>query len=434
MRHARRAAEGDFGLHERLARARNRTVRLNRAGAAFLLVAVLSWLGLPLGPWRVPLSFLAGLVALAWPVHGSRSWALGVIRRQTGLAYETALALEEQPRDEYGFRPLIRARARSRIAGLELPHQAEWWLAAFAVALVLLFLPALPARVPWGGGAPPPAAQGPAPTQGAADEEEHAQEQPPSPAEELEENLPARAAAPESPAPAGASAPAEARDAREQEAEVLDRFLDNLRERREPQQAAAELPLSEVPGAAEGTSTAEAPEEPGGTAPAENGDTETPGPAADGQAGADDGNGTVDGSAAGEAPGEQPAADAGAEANESAAGDGRDQDGAGDTPGPGDALSAGTDGSDSAGAGAGPEGSTAGERLPDTGAREEELLEGTLLSDRFNLGGDVRLPGFTDVELPPGASPSGYGRAVERSLSGGTVPLEYQEVIRGYFR
>jgi len=33
-----------------------------------------------------------------------------------------------------------------------------------------------------------------------------------------------------------------------------------------------------------------------------------------------------------------------------------------------------------------------------------------------------------------GASPGRLGEAVERSLTGGNVPLEYQDIIRNYFR
>ena len=96
-------------------------------------------------------------------------------------------------------------------------------------------------------------------------------------------------------------------------------------------------------------------------------------------------------------------------------------------------FSPGDEDGQSAGAGAGPETAALQEQL--NGAQgEEEFLEGQLTGGEVNVGGDVRLPGFADVELPPGASPAGYGEAVERALTGGTVPLEYQEIIRNYFR
>ena len=50
---------------------------------------------------------------------GGEAWAFRYIRESSGLAYETAIGLEGQPRDDFGLRSAIRSRARTRIAGLE---------------------------------------------------------------------------------------------------------------------------------------------------------------------------------------------------------------------------------------------------------------------------------------------------------------------------
>lgn len=446
MRHAvnssGRETAGDFGLHERLRRRRNRALRLNRAGFACLAAAALLWLSGLAGGWQLAGSLLAAATGLVWPVPDSRRWALARIGEQTGLAYETALSLENGERDDYGLRPLVRSRARAGIAGMELPAQQEWWLAALTVAAVLLLLPSLRLVPPWHAAAPPPPAAGGITTDAGhdddqAEDEETADATPVQAAAEPEEALPARAATAEPGSQAPAAEAGTSRDGREAEAEVLDRFLDNLRERREPQAAGA-LPLSETPAATDTVPEDRSGDEAEGTAPGDGGDDGAAAGREDGAAPAGTAAGDGTDEAADPAAGDDTAdsaAPAGATADEPPGGgpepqagpDGGDGDGA-ETPGFGDGAG------DSAGGGPGPQGTAAPERLEAAAGREPELLEGQLGSGPVNLGGDVRLPGFSDVELPPGAAAGDYGRAVERSLSGGNVPLDYQEVIRDYFR
>ena len=244
-------------------------------------------------------------------------------------------------------------------------------------------------------------------------------------------------AAPQLPQDAGApAADAGAAGEGQGEGEVLDRFLDNLRAR--PEQEGGGSTLFAEPRDAGSEDEAD---EPGGSqqgdAPDEPGDEE-----ADGSPG--DGDGDEDGAGqpgSGAEPGEDGAEDdeGGSSAQDL---DLPEPPGAGDAsmeeadPGAGDTgLEAGADGADGEdGVGSGP-GSSAvqvEQRLEAGG--EEEFLQGILDGEEFNLGGDVRLPGFTDVELPPGTSPASLGEAVERSVTEGSVPLEYQEVIRNYFR
>lgn len=84
-----------------------------------------------------------------------------------------------------------------------------------------------------------------------------------------------------------------------------------------------------------------------------------------------------------------------------------------------------------AGAGAGPE-AEAGVAPGQAGA--PELLPGVLQDGPENPAGTVRLPGDTEVYLPPGRAPTEYQAAAEEALTEGDLPLAYQEVIRRYFR
>lgn len=65
---------------------------------------------------------------------------------------------------------------------------------------------------------------------------------------------------------------------------------------------------------------------------------------------------------------------------------------------------------------------------------DPEQLEGQLEQGTINTGGQVRLPGDDDVTLPGGSAPAEYQQGVERALSEGRIPVEYQEILRSYFR
>jgi len=62
------------------------------------------------------------------------------------------------------------------------------------------------------------------------------------------------------------------------------------------------------------------------------------------------------------------------------------------------------------------------------------VLPGVLQDGPENPAGTVRLPGDTEVFLPPGRAVTEYQTAAEEALSEGDLPLAYQEVIRRYFR
>src|SRR5690625_3905203 len=109
---------GDFGLHVRLGRKRNRHIRLTRASLVLLAAALLGWFsGLP-PLWDVSVSVAAVVVGLMWPVSVSFNWALQLITEARGLAHATALQRSGQPRDECGLTSQVRVRARRRIAGM----------------------------------------------------------------------------------------------------------------------------------------------------------------------------------------------------------------------------------------------------------------------------------------------------------------------------
>ena len=64
----------------------------------------------------------------------------------------------------------------------------------------------------------------------------------------------------------------------------------------------------------------------------------------------------------------------------------------------------------------------------------QEQLPGVLRDGPESVAGSVRLPGSTEVELPPGTSYAPYQNAAEEALTEGDLPLDYQEIIRRSFQ
>src|SRR5690625_3399693 len=433
---------GDFGLHVRLGRKRNRHIRLTRASLVLLAAALLGWFsGLP-PLWHVSLSLAAGLVGLMWPVRGSFNWALQLSTKESGRAYDTALQTSGQPRDEFGLSSQVRARARRSIAGMSEPRSQVWWLSAPQPALIILALPALRLAEPWRSTPAEPPPEPPPAVAGTDDVEEDPQaDSSASQPEQADPELPPQATAPPESGPeSGAGSAGSEATRSERESQVRDRILGNLRERPPESGADASLGGTPLPADPDSTTPELQDDTPGdGTMPAKDEPQEVRDQPADGQEPASgegdregDGQEGPEGDAQHEGPGsEQPGGESGPQPGE------EESESAGQSPQPGEeggmGLSAGEDEADGAGASSGPEGLLPG-RDEQAAQGEEEFLEGELAGSEVNLGGDIRLPGFTDVELPPGSAPGTYGEAVERALTGGNVPLEYQEIIRNYFR
>ncbi|HZJ10632.1 MAG TPA: hypothetical protein VFD39_13115, partial [Trueperaceae bacterium] len=120
----------------------------------------------------------------------------------------------------------------------------------------------------------------------------------------------------------------------------------------------------------------------------------------------------------GEAPGGEPGSEA-------------EQGESGFQAGGGDGSS--SDPLDAGGAGAGP-GNEQEAGVAEGEQTQPDFLEGVLEDGPENPAGTVRLPGDTDVALPPGRSAADYQSAAEEALTEGDLPLSYQEIIRRYFQ
>lgn len=451
-------------LHTRLAQ---RAALLTRAtrGAAAAAVAAVMGLFLGLTPqWHALASLAAAGVAAAWPLRPGLRAAFAAIAQQAGLAYQTHI--EHAGRDDpHGLLAAASVQARLSIRGVTPPRQGAWWLPLAALALATWLLASViggpgawfPPQQP---GLPESAAPPPTPPPVTAPEPDFAEAEP-----EPDEVTPpdAAEAPPQPPADPGPGdgrddAPPEG-DAEGVEREALERFLESLRERpslSEAERAAAEAERDAERDAGdadlEGAEVRDDPDaslDDGQRTPAERRDDldadttlDTPERGGEGEPTDEEARDDQD-PASGADPGDDAAGDPdqleeglGEDAFD-AAGDpgadpGRDDEQPGESGMGGDEPELDAGEGDDAGVGIGrPD--PGHDQVPDPGG-DLEALPGILGPGPETLGGRVRLPGRgSDIELAPDAA-ARFERAVEQAVTDGSVPVEYQEVIRNYFR
>lgn len=435
------ARRGTFELHRQLAGAEAWHRRITVASLAALVGSAAAWLvGPPLG-WHVTAVVVAFLAGLAWPVPDTTTRALGWIAGRAGLAYETALTVgsatgQTETGDPYGFRQALGDRARASTARVQPPRRQHWWIAVLAVALGLLLLPAAqlvgPAAGTNGVGGPPETTA-PVSPEPEADEPLVDLEEP----EEFERGAEPRDNAGDSQSPAdGDLAPGASGDQ-----EPLSRVLDNLRERDNPfrsveapqEEGTPAAPVSqqredEPPQDADGAQQRSRGQEPG---EAEEG--QEPGAAAEGTGEPGEGDEQSDEGRSEEGPDEGE----GEGTPGPTAGDENAPEREGDTPAGGQEPGDGEgelDPDASSGIGQGPSAPRPTDGLEEGPGQQPEFLPGQLERGPENPGGSVLLPGEGDIDVPDELRQREYRRAVEEAVTDGQVPLEYQEIIRNYFR
>jgi len=390
---------------------------------------------------------LCGAIAAAWPLRRDERRALRWVGERVGLAYETAWehgrrAPAGDPRAA-ALRAAVEVQGRLSVRDLHPPTPAAWWLPLATVALGLWLWSS------WGAGpasgSPGAPAAGPPPSTTTAplvpDDVRVADAMADTPeALDAPDDDAARDAERSGTAPSGASG-AEAGGGAAAERDVLERFLDRLRERPpEPEDTAR---TGEAAGMAQEGDEASWDRSPlddglGSGAPHSEGDPvgERPwdGEGADGEtteSGEAEGEGRAGDPAEGEEDGEGAAGDAGD------AGDAADEAGgeAGErAPGSGDPMGV-DEGGDDAGAGIGVSAPSEAGEPGDAAMGDPDPLP-SLLGPGAELPiGGIQLPGVgPDGAFPTGPAGTVFRRGVEEALNEGDLPVAYQEVIRNYFR
>ena len=433
-------------LHRQLARHRSRGVRLLAGSVSALLVSVTLWLlGMPLS-LHLLATLAAFLLGFLYPARGALSWALRWIASVAGLSYQTALELDED--DAYGFREAVAARAALAADQVEPPQRPRWWLPIGALALGLALLPFTPFRDTnrFGNLALPgrPLSSGPATADTEAPSEVQEQAEQPEAPETTPETLAAAEAPPvlDEFDEASGEAPPDTLSENTADDEALSRFIENLSEREAPPEQSN--PFGTVPPELSPQTDGERSEGDPNTQAASDRQQEGEQEAQQGgggdsegeqegeqQAGSEDGSQggqeetvSTEGQSQGEQQGEQTSQggqDASAtetqEPGSEAAAQTGLEEGGNDAPGQGQTT-------------VNPQATTdLGE--PEAGP---EFLQGELGRGPNNLGGTIRLPGSAEeTQAGPGRS-GGFSSAEEQAITEGRIPLEYQDIVRNYFR
>jgi hypothetical protein len=474
-------------LHERLASRRLWFFRLVTASASALIVSFVLWLiRVPL-TWHllgIALSFIAGLFVQ----RPMKTWAIAWIRERVGLSYETALEQSlSKNADAFGFTDTLRQRATEEASRLTPPNYQAWWLPLLAIAFGLAFLPLIPSipNLPTTFSGQPATIPTPAPSNQTANTVEPSPQttpqtvaeppstgQPPSPANgetetsQLSEVAPSSTGNPNS-------------NSQSADQEALGRFLDNLRESEQPQQDAPDTDLSSVmpqssgnqssnedrasrprseqtnpfarPGQNQADEAQSGKDQSGQQNANENAQT---GDAQQGQdeqnqgqeqqAQSDDGQSDSQSETAGSSSsdqgeqGQDTFGDSEKGAEEQSAQQSEQGSGENGVKAEGTGSEQSSDsGQNAEGAGSLPGAATAQSTEEVTGSSQQnpDFLPGQLSEGTNNIAGTVRLPGETgQTVFPEGSAPGSFNRAEEEALTEGRIPLEYQEVIRNYFR
>ena len=472
-------------LHKRLARRRAAQARLFTGGVAALAGSAVGWLfglTLPLHLALLGLGFAGGFF---WRFIGvgrrAERWAFGWIEPQAGLSYETALELPASDTSPLG--EAVRARA-ARAEGLGTPPLEPWALPPLVLALALAAVPhfVLPTlRAPLEpllpqilttanpDVAPPaePEAGVPEPEAAAEPETGTPETAEPEPGTDTpsEENA-ANDDGGDSSVNTDAAAPATG--TAPSESATLEQFLEGSGAA-QPGEGGREASGAEAQAAAEAAAQRSAAEDEGtpggeGNGPGQpsaearpGGNENAPANAGAGEPSADDAlestnrdlrgarpsgaedeaTGQEGSEAGGEGEGTPPDAQAvppqGAQqgAGEPGQGDGPSQPGEASEGRSQTGQGSEQGSSDEAGRGSGGEAGGGGERLP---GGTLERLTGERTEGDPNLRAETLQQGDVPDTLPRTGGPESYRRAAEEVIREGRIPLEYQQLVRDYFR
>jgi hypothetical protein len=391
---------------------------------------------------------LGGAIVAAWPLRSDERRALRWVGERVGLAYETAweharLAPAGDPRAA-ALRSAVEVQGRLSVRDLQPPTPAAWWLPLATVALGLWLWSSWGATPADGAPGAPPAGPPPSTTTAPFVPEdariEDSMVDDPAALEPPDDSDAARDGERSGSAPSGASG-AEAGGGAAAERDVLERFLDRLRERPPEPEDAARTGEAAGMGQEDDQESGDLPpldDDLRSGAPGDEGDPtfERPldGEGAEGET-TEQGEGDGEGRSGESAEGDE--GEDGAAGDEGEEGEGADEPGSDpreQAPGSGDPLGV-DEGSDDASAGIGVSAPGQAGAPGESAMGDPEPLP-SLLGPGAELPiGGIQLPGAgPDGAFPTGPAGTVFRRGVEEALNEGDLPVAYQEVIRNYFR
>ncbi len=433
--------------HVRLARRKMWNQKLTAASILSVFVSLLLWFfGVSLFIHIIGV-FVSLLIGLFFPIKKSLDWSQKYIAKSIGLSYQTALENNEDL--PYGFQESLASYIKKVLVRLEPPKFRRWWLPILVVSFGLVLLPVSPFRatpralgLPFGETLTPEEARQQQERTEQAQETRTEEEQDPDGAD-AKEVVSQETNNPQTLEDTAGASGQSLTDLSENVAdeEALSRFLDNLSEREIPpeQENQLENQPNIQPSSADGsqedaTPQAEGAENSQSSSNSSEGSNEDQ-PSNTGEEQAEQSP------SQGEGQGEDEGSDSSAETGDSDETQ-SDQEGASstgeqaDTNGPTENSSDESvdQGSDGAGENASISQASTGIE-EDAPTDDPEFLQGELSQGESNLAGTVRLPGASQESFDPSQlSATDFQRAQEQAVTEGRIPIEYQEIIRNYFR
>lgn len=433
-------------IHTSLAQQKRLHFKLTAAGILSSVISLLLWLSgvsLFIHLIGILVSFIIGLF---YPSKNNLNWALKHIEKSTGLSYQTAL--EHPSALPYGLDTALNSYAKRSLSRLEAANFRRWWLPLMVISFGLTLLPYTPFRSsPRSVGLPGLENNfltgTNAEKQNPAETLERQAEQDPQQASPNQVNS-QETSRPQTLDDALGSNGQGLNDLAENVADekALSRFLENLRERElaEENQTTPPAPQRATePSSRQGQAGQEG-----------DADSQQQAQSAEEQANSEgqpqegEGNSSENGR-----DGEQTSSsteptpensDSSSEASSSSENQAQDQgaSSSGEQAADDGSSQSQLDGSDEGNDGSGIGSSTARESLglnSELNRDDPEFLQGQLQQGASNLAGTVRLPGASDQEIASfGPAAEGFQRAEEQAVTEGRIPIEYQEIIKNYFR
>ena len=128
-------------LHERLSLARFFNIRILICSSIILPCSLLGWLLAT--PLLIHSLILAMCLIVPWSFpRGKRaSWGLTKLTEQTGLSYATAMEYSNQTDDKYDLIKGLRMRREEMVRNFEVPRYPPWWIPLLILSIGFLFLP-----------------------------------------------------------------------------------------------------------------------------------------------------------------------------------------------------------------------------------------------------------------------------------------------------
>jgi hypothetical protein len=427
-------------VHKSLSSQRYWNHRLMMCSIGALLGSLIGWMfSLSLAMHWV-LMLIGFLMGFFIPVASTLPWAMAWIRERVGLSYEAAL--ESQP-DPYGFHQKLQERAKTQLRQLELPTLQAWWLPIMIAAISLTLFPLIPKVITTfsaGRDTNPSTSDTPGPNEAITPQSppESGQSSTATPPEEA--NTPQTTSeAQDLEAELSQSSNTANRDNQVADEEALSRFLEELQQKgkqSETNNISPQLQPGQSTNSEDGDNASSIEDEQ--TNPFENITEPREGEASN---------------EPGQTQSEQQQNQPSQQENQTESTDleqsqGSSQENSEPQSQENNASGSKTQGQEKGdqalrdegeGEGAGVLGSEPGE-TPGSGLEGEsqqapELLEGQILPGPQNVAGTVRLPNSPDEVAPPSntIAPS-FRPSDEEALTEGKIPLEYQNIIRNYFR